>query len=114
MLLSVVLWVLALVVGIVEKNCNSAMSTWMIVYAIFPLILFCYGCCVVFKLALTTEIIMENQDVALGCGIVLFTLVAILFQVQWLIYGCVLFWPEASSNPCRVLVIVSTLMFDQT
>ena len=115
MLVKIALGLLAFIVGIVENNCNTAMSVWMLTFAIWPFIFICCLCFVVVQLALAAEITLEDKEakeVVVGLGIVVLTLGALLFHFAWLIYGCILFWPEASGHPCRTLVIVSIPMFD--
>ena len=117
MLGSMVLTMVALVVGILEHNCDSSMSTWMIVYAIFPVICIILFCIIMYQIAIAAEVTLGDEEakkVVVGLGIIFLISGALLFHVCWLIYGMVIFWPEASTHPCRTLVTVSTLMFDKS
>ena len=117
MLGSTVLTMVALVVGILEHNCDSSMSTWMIVYAIFPVICITLFCIIMYQIAIAAEVTLGDEEakkVVVGLGIIFLISGALLFHVCWLIYGMVIFWPEASTHPCRTLVTVSTLMFDKS
>ena len=116
MLGSMVLTMVALVVGILEHNCDSSMSTWMIVYAIFPVICITLFCIIMYQIAIAAEVTLgdeETKKVVVGLGLIFLISGALLFHVCWLIYGMVIFWPEVSTNPCRTLVTVSTPMFDK-
>ena len=111
MLISIALGLVAFIVGIVENKCDTAMSVWMLIFATWPFIIFCCVCCVVFQLALTAELTLEDEEtkeMVVSLGIVVLILGALSFHTGWLVYGCILFWSEASDHPCRTLVIVST------
>ena len=50
----------------------------------------------------------EGKIVVLELGLLLAIVAVIIFYISWIIYGIVLFFPAASSHPCRALSIVSS------
>ena len=107
MLCSCFLWLLALITAIVEWTCDKQMSVWLLVYSLLPLLVLLF---VRYVQTRTSPLSNEgDNDVVLGLRLLLPIVAAVfLIYISWIIYGIVLFFPAASSHPCRALSIVSS------
>ena len=107
MLCSCFLWLLALITAIVEWTCDKQMSVWLLVYSLLPLLVLLF---VRYVQTRTSPLSNEgDKDVVLGLRLLLPIVAAVfLIYISWIIYGIVLFFPAASSHPCRALSIVSS------
>ena len=106
MLCSCFLWLLALITAIVEWTCDKQMSVWLLVYSLLPLLVLLF---VRYVQTRTSPLSNEgDKDVVLGLRLLLPIVAVFLIYISWIIYGIVLFFPAASSHPCRALSIVSS------
>ena len=106
MLCSSFLWPLALITAFVEWTCDKQMSVWLLLYGLLVLPFVCSVLCqfAIWASPLPNE---EDKKVVLGLGLLLAIVAVIIFYISLIIYGIVLFFPAASSHPCRTLSIVS-------
>ena len=106
MLCSSFLWLLALITALMEWTCDKQMSVWLLVYSLLPLLVLLF---VRYVQTRTSPLSNEgDKDVVLGLRLLLPIVAAVfLIYISWIIYGIVLFFPAASSHPCRSLSIVS-------
>ena len=110
MLCSSFLWLLALITALMEWTCDKQMSVWLLLYSLLPLLVLPFVCSVLCHLAIWASPLPNEEDkkVVLGLGLLLAIVAVIIFYISWIIYGIVLFFPAASSHPCRTLSIVSS------
>ena len=106
MLCSCFLWLLALITAIVEWTCDKQMSLWLLLYSLVPLLVLLF---VRYVQTRTSPLSNEgDKDVVLGLRLLSAIVAVFLIYISWIIYGIVLFFPAASSHPCRALSIVSS------
>ena len=107
MLCSSFLWLLAGITALVELTCDKQMSVWLLLYSLLPLLVLLFV-----RYVQTRNSPLSNEgdkDVVLGLRLLLPIVAAVfLTYISWIIYGIVLFFPAASSHPCRALSIVSS------
>ena len=110
MLFSCFLVLLALITALVEWTCDKQMSLWLLLYSLLPLLVLPFVCSVLYQFAVLATPLPneEGKKVVLGLGLLLAIVAVIIFYISWIIYGIVLFFPAASSHPCRALSIVSS------
>ena len=107
-------FIVAFIVALVERTCDEALSTWLLIYALLPAIAIFLICAVIFNLVICAEVTTkeneEKKELVMGWGILWILGSFLTFVFAWMIYGMVIFFPAAADHPCRVLVIVSTSM----
>ena len=124
--LTLVMMILALVVGFMFVDCNKDMSTWLLVYGFMAPIMFILiiviFCCALPSIFLAMKE-RSDEDVIISllpciiCTIIV-GLGIIIFNIAWTIYGAVLFFPVASGpyticnddKDGKVLVISGTII----
>ena len=94
-MISIVLFLVSIIFGFLEKDCDATMSTWLLVHGFYVFALFAFllllGCYLLPFLWLS-----EEAASAAACLCCLPFFFAILFPLAWLVYGCVLFFPQVS------------------
>ena len=107
MLFSCFLVLLALITALVEWTCDKQMSVWLLLYSLLLLLILPFVCSALFAIWAGLPNVEVKKDV-LGLGLLLAIVAVIIFYISWIIYGIILFFPAASSHPCRPLSIVSS------
>ena len=108
MLFSCFLVLLALITALVERTCDKQMSLWLLLYSLLPFLVLAFHWSVLWHFAILALDDYQERPTYLRLGSLLATVAVILFYISWIIYGIVLFFPAASSHPCRALSIVSS------
>ena len=108
MLFSCFLVLLALITALVEWTCDKQMSLWLLLYSLLPFLVLAFFWFVLWHFAILALDDYQERPTYLRLGSLLATVAVILFYISWIIYGIVLFFPAASSHPCRPLSIVSS------
>ena len=108
MLFSCFLVLLALITALVEWTCNKQMSLWLLLYSLLPFLVLAFFWFVLWHFAILALDDYQERPTYLRLGSLLATVAVILFYISWIIYDIVLFFPAASSHPCRALSIVSS------
>ena len=111
MLISLVLALIAFVVSLVERKCEEELSTWLLIYSLFPIIALFLICTVLCQLAFCAEVTMkddkETKMLVVGAGCFCLLVGLLIFHYVWLLYGMIIYFPVAATHSCRLLVVVS-------
>merc|ERR1719369_472880 len=111
MALTGLLCIAAIVMGFMD-DCDQDMKTWFLVYgfsglAIVGVVIMIFCC---FIPCFGAMIKTDNFSPVIMCCFVCLCIIPMLFPLGWLIYGCVLFWPNVLEHPCRLQVIAGTVI----